>query len=67
MVHNGIEYGDIQLICEAYSILKNLLGMSNEDLHAVFTEWNKGHLVNCTQYIIVDNTVDLLQVTWTLT
>jgi 6-phosphogluconate dehydrogenase len=44
MVHNGIEYGDIQLICEAYQLLKEHLGMSNEEMHAVFTEWNKGEL-----------------------
>jgi 6-phosphogluconate dehydrogenase len=44
MVHNGIEYGDMQLICEAYQILKSVLGLSNEDLHQVFTEWNKGDL-----------------------
>ncbi len=44
MVHNGIEYGDMQLICEAYQIMKQGLGMSNEEMHAVFTEWNKGEL-----------------------
>jgi 6-phosphogluconate dehydrogenase len=44
MVHNGIEYGDIQLICEAYQLLKESLGMSNEEMHAVLTEWNKGEL-----------------------
>ncbi len=44
MVHNGIEYGDMQLICEAYSLLKNVLGMSAEELHDVFAEWNKGEL-----------------------
>jgi len=44
MVHNGIEYGDIQLICECYSIMKNILGMSNEEMHEVFAEWNKGDL-----------------------
>ncbi|MCR5560867.1 MAG: decarboxylating NADP(+)-dependent phosphogluconate dehydrogenase [Bacteroidales bacterium] len=44
MVHNGIEYGDIQLICECYSIMKNLLGMSNEEMHATFAEWNRGDL-----------------------
>jgi len=38
---NGIEYGDIQLICEAYQLSKEHLGMSNEEMHAVFTEWNK--------------------------
>lgn len=44
MVHNGIEYGDIQLICECYSIMKNVLGMSNEQMHATFAEWNRGDL-----------------------
>jgi 6-phosphogluconate dehydrogenase len=44
MVHNGIEYGDMQLICEAYQIMKQGLGMSNEEMNAVFTEWNKGEL-----------------------
>jgi len=44
MVHNGIEYGDMQLICEAYHILKSVLGASNEELHHIFSEWNKGDL-----------------------
>ncbi|UCB46708.1 MAG: NADP-dependent phosphogluconate dehydrogenase [Spirochaetota bacterium] len=44
MVHNGIEYGDIQLICEAYHIMRSLLGLSYEKLHQVFTEWNRGDL-----------------------
>jgi len=44
MVHNGIEYGDMQLICEAYNILKNGLGMNEQELHETFTEWNKGEL-----------------------
>ena len=44
MVHNGIEYGDMQLICEAYNILKNGLGMSEQELHDTFAEWNKGEL-----------------------
>jgi 6-phosphogluconate dehydrogenase len=44
MVHNGIEYGDMQLICEAYSLLKDGLGLSNEELYDVFAEWNKGDL-----------------------
>ena len=44
MVHNGIEYGDIQLICECYHIMKELLGMSNEEMHETFAEWNKGDL-----------------------
>ena len=44
MVHNGIEYGDIQLICECYQIMKDYLGMSNEEMHQTFAEWNKGDL-----------------------
>jgi 6-phosphogluconate dehydrogenase len=44
MVHNGIEYGDMQLICEAYFILKNVLGLSAQEFHEVFSEWNKGEL-----------------------
>jgi 6-phosphogluconate dehydrogenase len=44
MTHNGIEYGDMQLICEAYQLMKEGLGLSNEEMHSVFTEWNKGEL-----------------------
>jgi 6-phosphogluconate dehydrogenase len=44
MVHNGIEYGDMQMICEAYSLMKNLLGMSPAEMHKVFSEWNQGEL-----------------------
>ena len=44
MVHNGIEYGDMQLICEAYQLMKDYLGMSDDEMHDVFTEWNKGDL-----------------------
>jgi 6-phosphogluconate dehydrogenase len=44
MVHNGIEYGDMQLICEAYQIMKEVLGMSSDEMHAVFAEWNTGAL-----------------------
>ena len=44
MVHNGIEYGDMQLICEAYHLMKNLLGMSDDEMHAVFAEWMEGDL-----------------------
>lgn len=44
MVHNGIEYGDMQLIAEAYDLLKNVAGLSNDELAAVFDEWNKGEL-----------------------
>jgi len=44
MVHNGIEYGDMQLICEAYAMLKNALGLTNDSLYEVFAEWNRGDL-----------------------
>jgi 6-phosphogluconate dehydrogenase len=44
MVHNGIEYGDMQLICEAYALLKEVVGLSNEKIHDVFAQWNKGEL-----------------------
>ncbi len=44
MVHNGIEYGDMQLICEAYQIMKDMLGMNAGEMHEVFSEWNKGEL-----------------------
>jgi 6-phosphogluconate dehydrogenase len=44
MVHNGIEYGDMQLICEAYQLLKDAVGLSADELHEVFAEWNEGEL-----------------------
>lgn len=44
MVHNGIEYGDMQIICEAYQLMKELLGMSTDEMHEVFKEWNQGDL-----------------------
>ncbi|CAM5560566.1 6-phosphogluconate dehydrogenase [Bacillus safensis FO-36b] [Bacillus safensis subsp. safensis] len=44
MVHNGIEYGDMQLISESYFILKHVAGLSAAELHEVFSEWNKGEL-----------------------
>src|SRR3954466_15141878 len=44
MVHNGIEYGDMQLICEAYAIMKDVLGLDANELAEIFTEWNKGDL-----------------------
>jgi 6-phosphogluconate dehydrogenase len=55
MVHNGIEYGDMQLICEAYQLLKDALGLTPDELHGVFAEWNKGeldsYLIDITQQI----------------
>ena len=44
MVHNGIEYGDMQLICEAYNLMKNGLGMSADEMHSVFKTWNESEL-----------------------
>ncbi|OXS53122.1 6-phosphogluconate dehydrogenase (decarboxylating) [Bacillus sp. V-88] len=44
MVHNGIEYSDMQLICEAYYLMKNVLGLSATELHEIFKEWNAGEL-----------------------
>ncbi len=44
MVHNGIEYGDMQLICEAYHLMKSVLGMTDDEMHDVFAEWNRGEL-----------------------
>ena len=44
MVHNGIEYGDMQMICEAYALMRNVLGMSPGEMSEVFSAWNKGEL-----------------------
>lgn len=44
MVHNGIEYGDMQMICETYQMMKDGLGMTNAEMHQVFAEWNEGEL-----------------------
>jgi 6-phosphogluconate dehydrogenase len=44
MVHNGIEYGDMQLICEAYQLLSEGLGLNADEMHTIFTEWNQGAL-----------------------
>jgi 6-phosphogluconate dehydrogenase len=56
MVHNGIEYGDMQLICEAYSLMENALGMSCDNMHDVFSEWNTGvldsYLIEITSHIL---------------
>ncbi len=56
MVHNGIEYGDMQIITEAYQIMKELLGMSNDEMHKVFAEWNNGildsYLIEITRDIL---------------
>ncbi len=44
MVHNGIEYGDMQMICEAYFLMERVLGLSTDEMHEVFSQWNKGEL-----------------------
>lgn len=59
MVHNGIEYGDMQLICEAYFILKNALGLTNKELYRVFDNWNQGEL----QSYLIEITRDIFTVT----
>src|SRR5438105_3790351 len=56
MVHNGIEYGDMQIICEAYHILKNGLGMTADEMHQVFKEWNEGDL----ESYLIEITRDIL-------
>jgi len=56
MVHNGIEYGDMQLICEAYQVMKELLGMSAPEMHEVFARWNKGKLDS----YLIEITADIL-------
>ena len=57
MVHNGIEYGDMQLICEAYQVMKDVLGISNDEMHKTFKEWNEGEL---NSYLI-EITADILK------
>ncbi|MFM8571715.1 MAG: decarboxylating NADP(+)-dependent phosphogluconate dehydrogenase [Pirellula sp.] len=58
MVHNGIEYGDMQLICEAYLLLKEAAGLSNEELYSVFADWNRGEL----QSYLIEITRDIFSV-----
>jgi 6-phosphogluconate dehydrogenase len=58
MVHNGIEYGDMQLICEAYQFLKDAVGLSNDELYDVFAEWNRGEL----QSYLIEITRDIFSV-----
>jgi 6-phosphogluconate dehydrogenase len=57
MVHNGIEYGDMQLICEVYQIMKEGLGLDHEEMAAVFEEWNKGELDS----FLIEITRDILK------
>ncbi|KAJ8428597.1 hypothetical protein Cgig2_025257 [Carnegiea gigantea] len=54
MVHHGIEYGDMQLIAEAYDVLKNAGGLLNEELSRIFYEWNKGELESFSIEITTD-------------
>jgi 6-phosphogluconate dehydrogenase len=58
MVHNGIEYGDMQLICEAYWMLKYAAGLNNDELYDVFAEWNRGEL----QSYLIEITRDIFSV-----
>jgi len=58
MVHNGIEYGDMQLIAEAYDLLKNAAGLSNEELHKVFAEWNTTDELNS---FLIEITADIFK------
>ncbi|KAJ4974326.1 hypothetical protein NE237_007500 [Protea cynaroides] len=58
MVHNGIEYGDMQLISEAYDVLRTVGKLSNEELHEVFAEWNKGELLS----FLVEITADIFTI-----
>lgn len=57
MIHNGIEYGDMQLISEAYWVMKNLLRLDNEEMSAVFSEWNEGKL----RSYLIEITANILQ------
>ncbi len=56
MVHNGIEYGDMQLICEAYHFMKSSMGATNEQMHQAFANWNKGNLDS----YLIEITADIL-------
>jgi len=57
MVHNGIEYGDMQLICEAYHLMKEGLGLSHNEIGDVFEDWNKGELDS----FLIDITKDIMR------
>jgi 6-phosphogluconate dehydrogenase len=59
MVHNGIEYGDMQLICEAYFMMKESLGMNAQQMHEVFARWNEGEL----ESYLIEITRDILAIT----
>ena len=58
MVHNGIEYGDMQLICEVYDVMRNILGMTAAEMHFVFAEWSEGELKS----YLIEITRDILAV-----
>ena len=62
MVHNGIEYGDMQLICEAYQIMRDYIGMTPDEMHEVFKKWNEGvldsYLIEITTDILAKKDVD---------
>jgi 6-phosphogluconate dehydrogenase len=58
MVHNGIEYGDMQLIAEAYDVLKSVGKLTNEELHQVFTDWNKSELLS----FLIEITADIFSI-----
>ena len=62
MVHNGIEYGDMQLICEAYQLMKDYLGMSADEMHEVFSDWNEkeldSYLIEITRDILAFKDTD---------
>ncbi len=62
MVHNGIEYGDMQLICEAYQLMRDLLGLSDGEMHQVFKEWNEteldSYLIEITRDILAYQDTD---------
>jgi len=58
MVHNGIEYGDMQLICEVYDVMRTLLGMTADEMHAVFKQWSEGELKS----YLIEITRDILAV-----
>ena len=66
MVHNGIEYGDMQLICEAYHLMKDALGLTADELHQVFADWNQGeldsYLIDITSQIFAKKDEDGLPV-----
>jgi 6-phosphogluconate dehydrogenase len=57
MVHNGIEYGDMQLICEVYQIMKDRLGLSSDEMASVFSDWNQGELDS----YLIEITADILK------